>query len=213
MNQPVPKGIDWTIAQPKRESALEHFLSSRSWDLSTFKALALGVLSLAIPFFVMYRGFFGMMDPRIERSIIICLLLLYIFLRFPSGKRKWSEGFSRSFPIDLLLLLLVIATEIYTIWDQYIHTTEGITLQIFGNAVKLDHIIGIIVVSLVLEGTRRSFGWVMVIVSLFFIGYSLGANIFPGPLKGARATWTYMMEMTYGIEEGYTGWGLVCCFP
>jgi len=209
VNQANRRGIDWTLGGPGAgaDSALEHFWSKRQWDFSTFITLALGVLAIAIPFFVIYRGYFGLMDLRMERSVMVFLLLCYIFLRYPSGKRKWSDRFSWSFPIDLLLIILVIATEIYTIWDSEVFSTESSTVQIFGSTVRLDHIVGLILVCLVLEATRRSFGWIMVVLCLFFISYSLTANFFPGPLKGASTSWTYMVYSLYVIDEGVYGVG------
>lgn len=142
-----------------------------------------------------------------ERSIIVSLLLIYVFLRFPSGKRKWNQSFSWFFAIDLLLVFLAIATEIYTIWGSQVSSTERITIQLFGNAVKVDYIVGWIVVGMVLDATRRSFGWAIVSLCLAFIGYSLVASYFPGPLKGATATWTYLAYALYVTDQGVYGIG------
>jgi TRAP transporter 4TM/12TM fusion protein len=207
------KGIDWSITETSAPSPIERYWSSRGLSFRSILALTLGVVGIIIPAFVVYRGYFGNMDPRIERSLIVALLLVYVFLAYPSGKRKWSDAYRWPFVIDAFLIFLVVATEIYTIWSwsasvgMGLQSTSNLRIDILGTSVRVDHIVGIIVVALVLEGTRRSFGWALVILSLVFIGYSLFASYFPGPLRGARATWTYLTEMLYVNDEGVYGIG------
>jgi len=139
---------------------------------------------------------------------MVSLLLIYVFLRFPSGKKKWSDRFTWFFTIDLLLILLVMATQIYTIFSGIVvYTVERLTVQILGNAVNFDYIVGLVVVALVLEATRRAFGWVMVGLCLFFIGYSLGADLFPGPLMGAKASLPLLLSTLYVTDQGVYGVG------
>jgi len=138
--------------------------------------------------------------------LVVGLLCIYIFLRFPSG-RSWSDRLNKLFVLDLLLVLLTAGTIIYTLWGVWVSETIHLNFHALSTVVRWDHIVGVIVVLLALEATRRSFGWIMVIIPSFFILFALNANYFPAPLKHAPADWSYMMEVLYVTENGVYGTG------
>jgi len=208
MNKSLSKGIDWSAGEEKTESALEHFWASRKWDQHTILALVLGALAVIIPMFVIFRGYFGSVETRSERSLIVSLLEIYAFLKFPLGRGKWSDRLNWVFIIDFFLIFLTVITQFYTLWDAQVLETDDLKIRIFSELVKVDHIVGIIVVILLLEAVRRAFGWILVILPLIFITYTLTASHFPGPFQGVQANWTFEMEILYVMNEGVYGIGV-----
>lgn len=197
-------GIDWTLGAEIGESPLQRFWTSSKLEP---RALVLGFIGVSIPIFVLFRGLCVGIDLRVERSIIVALLAMYAFLRFPSGKQKWNEPPGNLFSIDLILVLLVIATEAYTLYGVVIQDTASITCQLFGYTVNTDIIVGTVLLGLVFEAVRRSFGWVTLAVALFFMIHSLFAMSFPQPLYGASISWSYLINIQYVLEEGIYGAG------
>jgi TRAP transporter 4TM/12TM fusion protein len=209
MGTNVAKGIDWSAGQEVAvgKSAIEHFWSSRKWDQTTVIALVLGGLAVIITTFVIYRGYFGNIDTRIERSLIVSLLELYAFLKFPLGRKNWHDRLNKFFIIDSLLILVIIVTQVYTTWDVVVAGTEHLYVNLFATGVRVDHIVGVVVHLLLFEATRRAFGWILVAIPAFFIAYSLLAGYLPAPLTDVSASWTHMSEMLYVLNEGIYGIG------
>ncbi len=199
------KGIDWSLADESRESFLEHVWSSAKVDHKWVLALTLGLLALLIPMFVLYRSYFGNVDYRIETSLIVTFVVLYCLIRYPLGRKKWSAPLNGWFAIDLLLILFVLGIEAYLTWGVYVHDTKD--LLFFDTGARVDHIVGAIMIAITLEATRRGFGWVMVALPMVFIIYSLFAQVFPGGLRGAPVTWTYLMEILWVLQDGVYGTG------
>jgi len=163
--------------------------------------MLMAILAISIAVFIISRCVF-IMEPRLERVTIVTLMLLYVFLRFPLGNRKWTDPPGWLFAFDLLLFLTTLDTGIYTWWGAMESTT---TLMI--GTLRLDYVVGIIVIGLSLKALRRSFGLLMVGIILFFFIYTGFADIFPGTLQGAKATFPYLMEVLYVEEEGIYGIG------
>src|SRR5690606_36883514 len=70
----------------------------------------------------------------------------------------------------------------------------------------LDYFFGIVVLILVLEMTRRSMGWPLVIVALVFIVYTLYGQYFPGILQHSGVNFQMFIEHMYLTTEGL--WGM-----
>ncbi|MFC1971119.1 TRAP transporter permease [Chloroflexota bacterium] len=198
------KGIDWTFGAEEGESPLQRFWNRPNWEPRT---LLIGFFGVAIPFFVIFRGLAVGIDPGVERSLIVALLAIYVFLRFPTGRGRWNEPLGRLFFIDVIFILLVIATEAYKLYGIVVQDTSFLTIQLFGNTVLVDIIAGTVVIGLVFEAVRRSFGWITVIIASFFMIHSLFAMHFPEPLYGPAVNWTYLITIQYVLYEGVYGLG------
>ncbi|MDO8491244.1 MAG: hypothetical protein Q7T04_04430, partial [Dehalococcoidia bacterium] len=120
------KGIDWSVADESRESFLEHVWSSAKVDHKWVLALLLALLALLIPMFVLYRSYFGNVDYRIETSLIVTFVVMYCLLRYPLGRKKWSDRLNGWFAIDVLLVLFVVGIEAYLTWGVYVLDTNDL---------------------------------------------------------------------------------------
>ena len=100
MAENATKGISWDVEEPEEKSAIDRFMDSRRWDFNTVIAMLMAILAVSIAFFIISRCLF-LMEPRLERTTIVTLMLLYVFLRFPTGKRKWTDPPGWLFAFDL----------------------------------------------------------------------------------------------------------------
>ena len=115
------------------------------------------------------------------RVIHLMVMLVIVFLLFPKKQKVTAVGL----PVKLIGVVLSIWTSVYAMlrWEEIIES-GGLTNQ-------TDTIMGIIMVVLVLEATRRSIGIVLSIVAAVFLVYPFVGSYLPGLLQ----------TKTYGIER------------
>ncbi|HSL21758.1 MAG TPA: TRAP transporter fused permease subunit [Vicinamibacterales bacterium] len=104
----------------------------------------------------------GIIQPQVYRALFLGLALLLTFLRF----RSWGA-------LDFALAALSVAVCAWPVadFDRFIYSSTNPTL--------VDLIFGTAAVLVVLEGTRRTVGWVLPVTALAFIGYALAGPWLP----------------------------------
>jgi len=127
----------------------------------------------------------------------LAFALILTFLIFPLGRKSFKDKLNWLFLVDVLLIALVIGIELWIVWDL------DAFLEKEGMLTRQDQIIILIYIAIVLEATRRSVGWPLVWVTLFFILHAFFAPYFPGFLNGPAASWEWFLEaqviQSYGI--------------
>ena len=129
-------------------------------------------------------------------ALFIGLILAAVFLVKPARKK----GPFDSLPwYDAILSLLSVIGAGYLViyWPQISASIGQLSL------VRV--ILGTITVALVLEATRRIFGWFIVGAVLLFIFYALFSNIFPGALGGRPIPFPRLMSNLYLDTNGLMG--------
>jgi TRAP transporter 4TM/12TM fusion protein len=123
--------------------------------------------------------------PLVSRPfhLIICLLLVFLWNPLPKDWLPRAAGRA----IDIAIVLGVLAFGIY-----YWYSLERIETRIenVSDVFALDTVFGIVFVLLLLEGVRRTTGWILVWVILAFLIY--GGLAFLLPFGGFRG---------FGLEE------------
>jgi TRAP transporter 4TM/12TM fusion protein len=121
-------------------------------------------------------------------AIFLGLTLVVIFLTTPATKKTPSNELPW---YDVVLCVLSLAVSAYVVinWPDIV-TTGGI---ITGERVVL----GAATVILLLEATRRFFGWTLVILVAVFIFYALFTSLFPGPFYGRSIPWQRLALSLY----------------
>jgi TRAP transporter 4TM/12TM fusion protein len=99
----------------------------------------------------------------------------------------------------MALILLVIAIEIYTLYD----IEEFIWRR--GDLTNLDIWVGTIMIFLLLEATRRVVGWAMVIIASFFLIQTRFSDHFFGILYGPPNDWFTIIDYIFMRENGIFG--------
>jgi len=126
---------------------------------------------------------FGIISDAPARAIHLAFALLLVYLVFP-GSRK---GSSRTIPVhDLILALLGTGAALYLffMWDDMarrpgVLLEQDISLLGYVLNVPIEVIVGWVGIVLLLEATRRSIGWPLVIVASLFIIYSIFGQSMP----------------------------------
>ena len=143
--------------------------------LSKKLKIALSILAVATALLYMYTAYFGQLTPLKQRGIILLTALVFCFIYTPLSKKS-PMGWS--FAVDCLLALLSVVTIGYLLYREPEYSQGIIYL-----GTNLDLIMGVILLLLILESARRLIGWIMVIIPLLFIFYTLFGNYAPGPLR------------------------------
>jgi len=148
-------------------------------------ALAAIIASIAIfmSLYFLYTAYYGEPTALAHRSIFLTFILILTFLLFPLDGRLWEDPLNGWFGIDIILIFLSIASQIYILWD-----IDALQLR-FGEPSTMDNVIGTIVIFLVIEAARRTVGWPMVIITSFFVVHTVFGNYFPGLLHSPPTPW------------------------
>lgn len=130
-------------------------------------------------------------------ALFLALALVTLFLITPATKKSRLDKLPW---YDVIACLLTIATCAYVIinWTDIVTTSGGL--------ITWDRaILGSLSVALLLEATRRIFGWVLVGLVLVFIIYALFTNLFPGPLYNNPIPWKRLAISLYLDQSGLFG--------
>ena len=114
------------------------------------------------------KHFFGKRPPH----VVVAFVLVITFLIKPLGRKSWREPYKWYSFIDFFLLAAVITIQVYTLYD--------IEAFIFrrGDLTNWDLWMGTAMIVILLEATRRTVGWAMVLISGFFLAHTALSNHF-----------------------------------
>jgi TRAP transporter 4TM/12TM fusion protein len=176
--------------EERREySLLETCLRSRRLDQPAIATFAAATLAIGLALYHLFVAGFGTPESLSFRSTHLAVMMVLAVLFRPlcrdsmfqpvlvpggAGNRRRVIGFV----IDLTLILLVVALQVYLLSDiEELQAREGAPNE-------NDMMFGWLLIFLVLEMTRRAVGWTMVFITLFFIIQTLYADYFFGIFYG-----------------------------
>ncbi len=151
------------------------------------------LVALALTFFHLYTSGISMFTAWIQRDVHLILMLILVFLVYPLGKRENPTV------LDWLLILLSMATGLYIILFY-----QDIVVRL-GIPTTPDLIFGGIMIVVLLEATRRATGWVLVLIGLAFIFYTLAGPNLPGLLGHRGYSVQRIISQMYLTTEGIFG--------
>jgi len=195
-----------------REYALiEGLLADRRVHLASIIAFVCIVLALALALFHFYVALYGTPETRSFRSTHLTVMLALAVLLNPLGRKTFRDplrvvgdaaGDARrlaGFLIDMGLVVLCLGVQVYTLWDV------DAFLMREGELTATDVWVGIAMVALVMEVTRRAVGIPMVLVTLFFVAHTLYANHFFGIFYGPPTSLHKYIDLVFVRSEGIFG--------
>jgi TRAP transporter 4TM/12TM fusion protein len=141
------------------------------------------VLALGMFFYHMVSTQYLFVGSFEHQNIHLFFVLVLTF--FNVFREKPSLG---SRLIQTVLIVLSIAGTFY-VGFNLMHLEE-----VVGYPEPLDVVIGIMLMVLVLEGTRLAWGWTLPIVALLFIAYFLFGHLIPGPLHHRAFNFDYVIS-------------------
>ncbi len=154
------------------------------------------LIAVAISLFQIYTSVFGTLLGYKQRMIHLTAELILAYLIYNWRGKTREKLFSIS---SLLIGITLFASMIY-VFANYSTIAHRI-----GNPTMLDLIIGFIYIILVLEGTRRTIGWPLVIITAVFIIYCFAGPYIPGMLGHRGVSPTRLIDHMFMSTEGIFG--------
>ncbi|MBL6952907.1 MAG: TRAP transporter permease [Alphaproteobacteria bacterium] len=190
-------------------SFLERSMIDRGLGLAQLIALAAVILSVSLAFFHFYAAAFGTPETRSFRSTHLTVMLVLAVLLHPLRRKSCRDPIMLgdggdamrigAFLFDILLVVIGIGIQIYTLWD-----VEEFMMR-EGELTQTDVLVGSVMLLLVLEVTRRTVGWPMVIIAAFFAVHALYAPSFPGFFYGPPTSFEKYIDLLFMRSEGIFG--------
>ncbi len=155
----------------KNQPDIEHLPHEKT--VNVFGYLILGI-AVALSMFQIWQGISSTISATYFRPIHLCWVLVLIFLHYPLISNRKSHLYLVGRVIDLALCgLIVFAAYRMSIFDynDINHLFYGLQLP--------DMIAGCSLILLLMEGCRRTVGWVMVLIAVLFLSYSAFGDLLP----------------------------------
>jgi len=127
-------------------------------------------VAVAMSLFHLYAAY-GIIPAQILRAIHVAFVLFLLFLLFPAAKRFQA----RIAWFDVALSLLAVATIAWVLVDFDDFIERAVT------PTRWDLFLGVSLILLVLEATRRTSGWILTFVVACFIAYAFAGPWLPAP--------------------------------
>ncbi|MGI9380403.1 MAG: TRAP transporter permease [Methyloligellaceae bacterium] len=142
-------------------------------ELNFFGYIRVG-LAIILAGFSLYTAFFGVMPDMIQRSFHLGLILGLVFFGSISSPRELvNQG---SFFTVLAIALTIIGMGVMFYHIVYFSDVN----DRFGELTELEFYLGLVATLIVLEATRRSIGWPIVILAIIFLLYAYYGSYMPG---------------------------------
>jgi TRAP transporter 4TM/12TM fusion protein len=171
------------------ETELTKFRSLKG-PIGLWEKCLLGAIPLSGVFFVSDAPFyFGLALLREQYlGLFLALILGGVFLSVPPSERADRQHVPW---YDLLFSFLGLAVGLYAaIFFPEIMRRMG---ELDAHRLAL----GVVAILLILEGLRRTVGWILVGVGVFFLIYARYADFFPGEFAGTGVPWDRLVNYIY----------------
>ncbi len=180
---------------------------SRGWKI--LASILVGCWSI----FLLYTALTIALHPLLQGGVSLAFGLALVFLLYPINSRhlpekatSWKDRFlygTKDSPswMDILFLILSVIPCIYIMisWEA--------VARAVGRYENYQLVLGIILIILLLEGTRRALGKAIPILVLLFLVYALTGQYIPGFFGHAGYHYAEIFYQLYLMTEGI--WGLL----
>jgi TRAP transporter 4TM/12TM fusion protein len=132
-----------------------------------------------------------------HNAIFLAVVLTMVFLLVPASR---SAPKNRVPWYDFLLIAISLAGVLYVavIYEELLVTAGA-------DVTLVQKILGLLTIFVLLEAVRRTMGWMLIFVSLFFLIHAKFTYLFPGPLHGANFSWARVLGYIYLPDQGIFG--------
>jgi len=208
MSKPTKKLV---YNEVKEVSFLDELLQwSKEKSLTYWIIVICSWLSVSLAFYHLFVAVYGTPEGRSFRSVHLSVMMIIAVFIFPLFRTSLKDPiFIKEdknnhlrligFIYDLLIILLILFVQLWTIWD-----IETFTLR-YGDKYIGDIIVGSILMFLVLDATRRAVGWAMVFVAGFFMFHALYAHKFFGFFYGPPTRLAKFIDTLFMTSDGIYG--------
>jgi len=168
-------------------------------DVTSWSALIVRYFSI---FIILYHGYaaqFGAPEVMKFRSTHLAMYVFLIFLLYGFRKKDYQGSIPWTdwiFAVLALVPVLFIYLDYERIVNRYPYL-DPLTVY--------DWVIGLSAIILTVEACRRSTGWALPILFLFFLVHSLFGQYFPGVMRQAAITPTRLLDHLFLTASGMYG--------
>jgi TRAP transporter 4TM/12TM fusion protein len=188
-----------TYKEAKVGTALEWFLDQKRLNPHVIIAIIIAGTGISLSLYHLFTGYAGPVESHSFRSTHLAFIMILAFFFRPLGRNSWKDTIRWTFYVDMALILLIIAIQMYTLYD----IEEFIWRR--GDLTKWDLWAGTILIILLLEATRRVVGWAMVIIVSFFLFQTAFSDHFFSILYGPPNSWFTILDYIFMRENGIYG--------
>jgi TRAP transporter 4TM/12TM fusion protein len=154
------------------------------------------VISICMSLYCLYASLSQAFEAYLHRTIFLGFSLILVFLSRPA----WISRPRLSFWLfDLPLVILSLIPIVYASHEHY-----DLLLRV-GESTRMDFVLGIILIILVFEATRRTVGWPILILALVLLVYTLYGPYFPAQIGHAGYSIRELVELNYMSVDGIYG--------
>lgn len=154
------------------------------------------ILSITITGLIFYTAFWGTFPAAVQRALALFFLMPLTFLYFPPSQKTWARKVHWIDIVAIVLSFIVFGWVIIN-WKALQWRTWYV------NPLSTEQIIlGTIAILLVIEATRRTFGWFLPILTIIFIFYMMFGWLTPGIFHHNGAPYETVVEHLYLVPEG-----------
>ncbi len=158
-------------------------------------AIFITIVAVCMSIFHLWSAGIKMLPTAQHKAIHLAFAILLTFILYPASRKS-----RKKLPVyDIVFALLGASSCIYLLveYQDLIYRA--------GAPNKLDIIMGGILIVLIMEATRRTMGWPLVIVSGVFLAYAFLGQYIPGGLGHKGYSLTRIIEHMYLTGEGIFG--------
>ncbi|MBL8516457.1 MAG: TRAP transporter fused permease subunit [Betaproteobacteria bacterium] len=169
----APAGGHESAVSAEALAKAEQFIEEEEGAASHLKgwlAAFVTLLAIGTTLFHLYAAY-DIVPTQQLRMIHVGLVLVLSFLLFPVAKRYRD----RLMWWDLIAMLMSVAVIVYMLAGGDDFTDRAVTPNVW------DKVLGVALIVLVLEATRRTSGWIMPIVVVVFLLYATFGQYLPAP--------------------------------
>ncbi|MCK5553860.1 MAG: TRAP transporter large permease subunit, partial [Deltaproteobacteria bacterium] len=159
----------------------------------TYLAVVMVGLAMALYHLVSTQVMLQAAKPHFNTHLGFCLLMVYL------GEFATSKGkYRRLWPLALALAALASTGYVQILWEE-------LENRAFFNT-NLDLVVGVVLIVLVLEATRREFGLILPVLTVLVVLYPFVGKSFPEPFRcQALDLDQTISNLSIGIDNGIYG--------
>ncbi len=155
------------------------------------------VIGAAAHFFFAYNSSISVSQQRVFHTFFFILVFFMYELRMEVEKKKLLSAI-----INALMVVFVIASGVYFIINM---SSSSMVTRAINGASGFEIVLGVILILLVMEISRRKVGAALTVLSALFILYALFGRSMPAIIKHKGYSVSYLTEYLTWTTEGIFG--------
>ncbi len=154
---------------------------------------------LAVGLFHLYTSIFGNFEAYLQRALHLSMILPLVFILYPVTKKELKPEDSRIPFYDWIFALLSFIPGVYIAANYWAISTRIVQVD---PVTTTQLVLGVLLIVLLLEATRRVVGLPLMIIALVFLVYMAFADRIPGLFQGISFNVPEIVEEVFLTDEG-----------